>query len=78
MKSTSRKGLPGPEPGNPLSMPESGAKTAQRPAAPNGPQHAATAKSKGPNPFAVAGAAFVVGTVLAKVIDWRSHAHPRR
>ena len=31
-----------------------------------------------PNPFVVAGAAFGVGTVLAKLIDWRGHAHPRR
>ena len=31
----------------------------------------------GPNPFVVMGAAFVVGIVLAKVIDWRGHAHPR-
>ena len=36
-------------------------------------------KSKrGPNPFVVAGAAFAVGTVLAKLIDWRGHAHPKR
>ena len=32
----------------------------------------------GPNPFVVAGAAFAAGTVLAKLIDWRGHAHPRR
>jgi hypothetical protein len=31
----------------------------------------------GPNPFLVAGAALAAGIVLAKVIDWRSHAHPR-
>jgi hypothetical protein len=31
----------------------------------------------GPNPFLVIGAALAVGIVLAKVIDWRSHAHPR-
>src|SRR3712207_6105933 len=30
------------------------------------------------NPFVVAGAAFGVGVALAKVIDWRGHAHPRR
>jgi hypothetical protein len=34
-------------------------------------------RGKGPNPFLVAGAALVAGIVLAKVIDWRSHAHPR-
>ena len=33
---------------------------------------------RGPNPFVVAGAAFAVGTVLAKLIDWRGHAHPKR
>jgi hypothetical protein len=30
-----------------------------------------------PNPFLVAGAALAAGIVLAKVIDWRGHAHPR-
>jgi hypothetical protein len=43
------------------------------------PQHGRRPKAKGegPNPFLVVGAALVVGVVLAKVIDWRSHAHPR-
>jgi hypothetical protein len=31
----------------------------------------------GPSPFLVIGAALVAGIVLAKVIDWRGHAHPR-
>ena len=31
----------------------------------------------GPNPFVVVGAAVVLGIFLAKVLDWRSHAHPR-
>ena len=47
---------------------------AVRPAA----QPAEVGASAGPNPFVVAGAAFAAGTVLAKVIDWRGHAHPRR
>ena len=34
-------------------------------------------KREGPNPFLVVGAALVAGIVLAKVIDWRGHAHPR-
>ena len=60
-------------------MPQSGATTARRPAAPNGPQHDRHGKGGlGPNPFVVAGAAFAVGSLLAKLIDWRSHAHPRR
>ncbi len=31
----------------------------------------------GPNPFLVVGAALALGVFLAKVLDWRSHAHPR-
>ena len=31
----------------------------------------------GPNPLAVIGAATVAGFVVAKVVDWRGHAHPR-
>ena len=48
--------------------------------APSGPQlgrRPKAKKGKGPNPFLVAGAALAVGIVLAKVIDWRGHAHPR-
>lgn len=35
------------------------------------------AKSGGPSPVLVIGAALVAGIVVAKVIDWRGHAHPR-
>jgi hypothetical protein len=48
--------------------------------APTAPQLGKRPKPKnrsGPNPFLVAGAALVLGIVLAKVIDWRGHAHPR-
>jgi hypothetical protein len=31
----------------------------------------------GPSPILVAIGAFAVGIVIAKVIDWRGHAHPR-
>jgi hypothetical protein len=31
----------------------------------------------GPNPLAIVGAAFVAGIVIAKLIDWRGHGHPR-
>jgi hypothetical protein len=34
-------------------------------------------KQGGPSPFLVMGAALAAGIVLAKVIDWRGHAHPR-
>jgi hypothetical protein len=51
-------------------------------AAPAGPQLGKRPKRKpsgggGPNPWLVAGAAFVAGIALAKWIDWRGHAHPR-
>ncbi len=49
------------------------------PHAPTGPQHAPQKqRGSGPNPIVVAAAAFGVGTLLAKAIDWRGHAHPRR
>jgi hypothetical protein len=47
--------------------------------APSAPQLAPQkSRNRGPNPFVVAGAAFAAGTILAKLIDWRGHAHPRR
>ena len=51
--------------------------------APAGPQLAgrpkpmAKAKRRGPSPWAVLGGAIVGGYFLAKVVDWRGHAHPR-
>jgi hypothetical protein len=51
------------------------------PAAPTSPQLGARPKPKrkkgGPSPFLVVGAALLTGIVVAKVIDWRGHAHPR-
>jgi hypothetical protein len=34
-------------------------------------------KRRGPPPVVIVGAALVAGIVLAKVIDWRGHGHPR-
>jgi hypothetical protein len=34
-------------------------------------------KGGGPSPILVIGAALAAGIVLAKIIDWRGHAHPR-
>jgi hypothetical protein len=34
-------------------------------------------KTGGPNPFAVLAVALAVGIMLAKIVDWRGHAHPR-
>jgi hypothetical protein len=51
------------------------------PAARSEPQVGERPKRKrtggGPPPLIIIGAAFVAGVVLAKVIDWRGHAHPR-
>ncbi len=55
------------------------------PAAPSAPQlkekrpkpKATRKKSGGPNPFLIAGAALAAGILIAKVVDWRGHAHPR-
>ena len=54
------------------------------PSAPSSPQLGKRPKKKrrtgakgGPPPIAIVGAAFVAGIVLAKVIDWRGHSHPR-
>ncbi len=50
--------------------------------APTGPQlgkrpKPARAQGGGPNPWLVIGAALVAGVLVAKLIDWRGHAHPR-
>ena len=34
-------------------------------------------KRGGPSPLLIVGAAFATGILVAKVIDWRGHAHPR-
>ena len=64
------------------------APTNQEPAAtprpsPKGPQLGSRPKKKrnkggkGPAPLVIVGAALVAGIVIAKVVDWRGHAHPR-
>jgi hypothetical protein len=34
-------------------------------------------RSGGPPPVVIVGAALVAGIMLAKIVDWRGHAHPR-
>jgi hypothetical protein len=52
------------------------------PSAPSSPQLGQRRKKKrkrsgkGPPPLVIVGAALVAGVLLAKAIDWRSHAHP--
>jgi hypothetical protein len=41
------------------------------------PRHGDRKQRGGPNPLVVVGAAAAMGVFLAKVLDWRSHAHPR-
>jgi hypothetical protein len=36
-----------------------------------------TASDGRPIAFAIVGAAFLAGVLLAKWLDWRGHAHPR-
>jgi hypothetical protein len=49
--------------------------------APPGPQLGRRKSGRGvrggPNPFLVVGVAFAAGILLAKIVDWRGHAHPR-
>jgi hypothetical protein len=53
-------------------------KPGQSVVAPSTPQLGRREKAGGgPNPFLVIGVAFVAGIFIAKVIDWRGHAHPR-
>ena len=56
----------------------------EEPAAPNGPQlrranprQPRRRAGNGPNPYVVVGAALLAGILVARLIDWRSHAHPR-
>jgi hypothetical protein len=59
------------------------APTAQSPPPPPPPQPARPKRKRrqsdggGPSPLVVVGVAFAAGILLAKVVDWRGHAHPR-
>jgi hypothetical protein len=62
------------------------APTTQEPAAPappSAPQLGERPKRKGkgggggPSPLVIVGAALAAGILIAKLIDWRGHAHPR-
>jgi hypothetical protein len=60
----------------------------ERPATPPAPPAPAAAdrpekrkkekkRNGGPSPILIVGAAFAAGILIAKVVDWRGHAHPR-
>ena len=62
-------------------LPKDGAPTSGRRLAPAGPQLGSRKPPNGgggPNPFVVVGVALVAGIALAKWLDWRGHAHPKR
>jgi hypothetical protein len=47
------------------------------PSAPQLPRPKPRGANGGPSPWLVVGAALAVGILVAKIIDWRGHAHPR-
>jgi hypothetical protein len=48
------------------------------PVAPPAPPPAPKRRRRsGPNPLLVVAAAFAAGVLVAKLLDWRGHAHPR-
>jgi hypothetical protein len=50
---------------------------APAPPPPSAPSLRQPERPTGMQPWVLLGAAFVGGYVLAKVLDWRGHAHPR-
>ena len=54
-------------------------KPSQGRVAPSGPQLGKhkPKRARGPSPFLILGLAFAAGIVIAKIVDWRGHAHPR-
>jgi hypothetical protein len=63
---------PAPEP-----PPAAAEATAATPGSKPRPKKKSKKRSGGPPPIVVVGAALVAGIVLAKLVDWRGHAHPR-
>lgn len=67
-----------PEPPPPAPEPPPAAAEAATPPAPKSkPKKKSKKRSGGPPPIVIVGAALVAGIVLAKLVDWRGHAHPR-
>jgi hypothetical protein len=63
---------PAPEP-----PPAAAEATAATPESKPKPKKKSKKRSGGPPPMVIVGAALVAGIVLAKLVDWRGHAHPR-
>jgi hypothetical protein len=60
----------------PTDLPPGSAAPISAPARPN-PAGRTTSSGSGLSPLLIVGAALVAGIVIAKLIDWRGHAHPR-
>jgi hypothetical protein len=60
----------------PTDLPPGNAAPLSAPTSPR-PKPGAQKTGSGVNPLLIVGAALVAGIVLAKLIDWRGHAHPR-
>jgi hypothetical protein len=60
----------------PTDLPPGSAAPLSAPTSPQ-PNPGAQKTGSGVNPLLIVGAALVAGIVLAKLIDWRGHAHPR-
>jgi outer membrane biosynthesis protein TonB len=67
---------PGPPPQTPVAESQPTETQTAPPPKPK-PKKKPKKRRGGPPPVVIVGAAFVVGIVLAKIIDWRGHAHPR-
>jgi hypothetical protein len=63
---------PAPPPSNPNPEPPPAPSAARKPKS-----KSKSKSSGGPSPWLFVGAALVGGIVVAKVLDWRGHAHPR-
>ena len=61
----------------PKDLPPGSAAPLSAPARPKPKPASGTQGGSGPSPLLIVGAALVAGIVLAKLIDWRGHAHPR-
>jgi len=58
-------------------LPTNGTPASGTPHPPSGPPGSRKRSRGGVNPLVLVGAALAIGIFLAKVLDWRSHAHPR-
>jgi hypothetical protein len=68
---------PAPAPEVPVAEAEPAETRAAPPPQPTAKKKPKKKRRGGPPPVVIVGAALVAGIVLAKIVDWRGHAHPR-